>query len=408
MARARKSREFAAQREQTTLAALNAKLAADDLELNWLYEVTQTEPTLGTITVTFRAVDTNQLARTVYVSTTFDANAWEGEYDLSTGKLTLLKDQLGNTCIGSNTIDTYPWGWPLNAENTFKGVTFNSFSGNIVGCYVRDSTLSGSVVAYDSTITNSNISMFNAGLVSGIRDSIIDNALLSLDNCPLMNIDRTRIAGLSSINMTNAANLSIRDSTIDDQSTIVGAAGCTLLFGFNHLSNRGIVSFSAPNSLSLYYSKLNGGGRVFSNSDAGTANVVFSAQCTSQGNYMFVAASDGNYSDSCNVSGIGSVVFENTKNSDVLWSSSSEQGSLKIASSSEFAMSYCQASTSANMVVLNTNSPGAELFGCGFHADYNGTITKTTGTTTSALHASGSATLSFVDPGPIGSSAQNF
>ena len=62
--------------------------------------------------ITIEAVAVNEFSMDAHVSTTIDAESWDGRYDITTNRITELNDNLGNSVSGryGNEVDRFPWG----------------------------------------------------------------------------------------------------------------------------------------------------------------------------------------------------------------------------------------------------------------------------------------------------------
>jgi len=107
-----------------TRSALLALRAAGELDRCAHYLLTDyNRANVGAAQILLHAVDGSTFSMHAHVKTSFDAEAWEGRYDIGTNRITMLADNLGNVVSGryGNEVDRFPWGSSNVTETVIHG-----------------------------------------------------------------------------------------------------------------------------------------------------------------------------------------------------------------------------------------------------------------------------------------------
>ena len=81
-------------------------------------------------TIHLQAVDANTLSENVSVKTTYDNEAWQGLYNIDSGLVFYLADNLGNTVNSTQDVSRFDWGNPSYQRNTINGCFITYTYGN--------------------------------------------------------------------------------------------------------------------------------------------------------------------------------------------------------------------------------------------------------------------------------------
>jgi hypothetical protein len=164
-------------------------------------------------TITLHAVAGNELSQHVHVNTTYDNEAWYGRYNIDTGLVVELRDNLGNVVVdreGTTTaVASFPWG---NANVQRNEVRFSTLTAALAhaGFITDNKVLDGSTLT--ATGATGQISANIINNTSSLNASAIAASTLVIANVV------NRSSSLLAQSLTGTASVSYNE--VDENSTL--------------------------------------------------------------------------------------------------------------------------------------------------------------------------------------------
>lgn len=304
-----------------TRAAALALAAGAGLRENCVVVVTD-GPTIGTASLTspteieLNPVSPTELGMPARVHTTFDTTAWTGIYDVVTGLLVRLEDNLGNIVddpTGVNIATAFPWGRAAVTRNIILG------SATLTGWDAP--AVAGGAIRANSILTNTD-TLVNLSGMTLVGDIFSDNVIQEADV-------KITTAGAG----YDFSNNDVRDDFVILLAPVLPVGGVTIVEG-NHFQSHGGGLEATPDDLSytgtgmtlqVVDSNFEARSTVTSWSFAGTAGLVVIEASTFIGNATTAQLTR---------TGVGSFTAQRTSFNGGIWT-------VLIAAGS-FTVSQCQ------------------------------------------------------------------
>lgn len=242
-------------------------------------------------TIRLVAVSNNELSNNVSVHTPYDNTAWSGLYDIDTGLVIELKDNLGNTVSGKDgtEVSSFDWGNPNITNSTIENssltldigsvavinrliVTNNSsldltgFTGQIIQTEVISSTLilNSNVTIQYVELNNTARIQINAGVLPGIiQRSNFHHCVVTANSGTTINIFSSQILSESNISISGTTQLSLTDSVIKAASSIASSEDSIITINNTEFNGQSVLMCEATSNITLGGCYLISGSSIF-------------------------------------------------------------------------------------------------------------------------------------------------
>lgn len=189
-----------------TRAELIALRTSGELQTECHYVITDyNRANVGVAEILLHAVDESTLSMDASVKTTHDNLSWEGRYDIDSNRLVELRDNIGNSVVGQEAVDAFPWGNTAVTDNHVEEAIFNVTGGsatdNVIG---SGSTVNASGATFHANKVGQQA---NVTVTAGdFRENVVDSDA-TVNSSTTGDVDNNHFESLSISNVTGSANV---------------------------------------------------------------------------------------------------------------------------------------------------------------------------------------------------------
>lgn len=262
----------------------------------WVTDYARGTPGLSLIGM--RALTESTMGPEATVLTAHSTTPWQGSYDLTSNRLTALRDDRGNAASGAvgDEVDAFPWGDSRYTECVVAGARWYADQGT-AGAYHRVSVRDGALLDtrnctasfYEVQITSQAqclLSSVQGGQFTAVE--VTTNARVVLTGQLSPRVEHTVISAGAMLTATSNGQLTVQYSTLGEQSSVSVRTGALLLRS-SSLQGQSLLSHTGTGTLTLQGMSLLGRGRCAS--DTSGAALLYYSTVGGQGEVVLSGSS---------------------------------------------------------------------------------------------------------------------